>query len=175
MHPRFNDIYQLYSRRVYNTILSIVQSTDDAEELTQDVFVEVDRSIGKFKGASELGTWIYRISVNRALDFLRFKKRKKRWSSFSSLFSEETIDIPDFFHPGVALEQQENASILFKAIGRLPDNQKSAFVLAMIEELPQKEIAEIMKISVGAVESLLQRAKTTLRSELENFYPGRRK
>ncbi|HZY82980.1 MAG TPA: RNA polymerase sigma factor, partial [Cyclobacteriaceae bacterium] len=74
-----------------------------------------------------------------------------------------------------ALEQKENAAILFKAIDRLPDNQKTAIVLSLVEELPQKEISEIMKLSVGAVESLIQRAKANLRKDLENFYPDRRK
>lgn len=170
--PPFRDIYNQYSLRVYNTTLSIVQNKDDAEEITQDVFVEVNRSLENFQGQSAVGTWIYRIAVNRSLDFLRKKKRKKRWAIFGK--DEEAVSIPDFHHPGVQLENKEKAAILFKAIDRLPENQKTAFILAMIEELPQKEIAEVMKISTEAVESLIQRAKSNLRDDLENFHPGRR-
>lgn len=172
--PALKDLYNMFGRRVYNTALSIVQNTSDAEEITQDVFIEINRSISKFKAQSSIGTWIYRIAVNRSLDFVRYRKRKKRWGLGGLFRVDESIEVPDFHHPGIELENKEKAAILFKAIDRLPENQKTAFVLAMIEELPQKEIAEVMNNSVKAVESLLQRAKENLRKDLENFYPDRR-
>jgi RNA polymerase sigma-70 factor (ECF subfamily) len=171
--PDLRELYDTHSKRVFNTVLSIVQNTGDAEEITQDVFLHIHRSIHKFKGESSITTWIYRIAVNHSVDFLRYKRRKKRWAIF--VRDDTPPDVPDFHHPGVALEQKENAAILFKAIDRLPDSQKTAIVLSLVEELPQKEIAEIMRSSVGAVESLIQRAKSNLRKELENFYPDRRK
>jgi RNA polymerase sigma factor (sigma-70 family) len=170
------DIYQLYGRRVYNTAISIVQNSSDAEEITQDVFVEIHKSLEKFKGDASLGTWVYRIAVNTSLDHLRHRKRQKRWGLMTGLFGKDDapIDIPDFHHPGIELENKEQAAILFRAIASLPENQKTAFVLSIIEELPQKEVGEIMKISLKAVESLIQRAKSNLRKDLENFFPGRR-
>lgn len=157
---------------VYNLILSFLQNTEDAEDVTQEVFIEVFRSLNKFKGNSTISTWIYRISVNKSLDFLRKKNRKKRFAFINSLFTnedknQEIIQVANFEHPGVLLEQKENAIILFKLIDELKENQKTAFILFHIEELSQKEIAEIMGISSKAVELLIRRAKLKLKEKIE--------
>ena len=95
-------------------------------------------------------------------------------SLFRSESSEPPIDIPHFDHPGVVLEQKEKARTLFKAIESLPEQQKTAFILSFLEELPRQKVAEIMQVSLKAVESLLQRGKGNLRLRLEDFYEGRR-
>ncbi len=105
-----------------------------------------------------------------ALDHLRKKKRKKRFAFLQSLYGKNDsllIDPPDFFHPGVKAENKENAAVLFKAIEKLPVNQKTAFVLNKIENLSYREIGEIMNSSESAVDSLLQRAKKNLQSTLK--------
>ena len=155
---------------MYNTALSYAQHVPDAEEITQDVFTNVFRSAAKFKGESEVSTWIYRITVNTSLNYLR---RKKRFGFLSG--GEPHLDTPDFEHPGVLLEQKENAKALFKVIDTLPDQQKTAFILSFVEELPRQEVADVMRVSLKAVESLLQRAKGNLRTKLEKVYPERRK
>ena len=148
-----------------------------AEDITQEVFVTVFRSILSFNEKSSVSTWIYRITVNKCLDHLRFKNRRKRQGVFSMLFHNDTGEVlhdpPNFVHPGVQLERKENAKHLFAAIDTLPDNQKTAFVLTHVEELSQEEVAEIMDLSVKAVESLLQRAKSYLRKKLGNMYDRR--
>jgi RNA polymerase sigma-70 factor (ECF subfamily) len=155
---------------VYNTSLSYVRNEHDAEEITQDVFTKIYRGAGKFKGDSAVGTWIYRITVNTSLNYLKSKKK------FSILnFGESQKDKSDFDHPGVILENKENARILFQVIGTLPESQKTAFILSFVEELPRQEVADIMETSLKAVESLLQRAKKNLRVKLEKVYPNRRK
>mgnify|MGYP001549210434 FL=1 len=80
------------------------------------------------------------------------------------------IDPPDFFHPGVNLENKENAAILFKGIEKLPLNQKTAFTLNKIENLSYHEIGDIMKLSDSAVDALLQRAKKNLQVSLKEYY-----
>ena len=80
------------------------------------------------------------------------------------------IDPPDFFHPGISMENKENAGVLFKAIEKLPPNQKTAFVLNKMENLSYIEIAEVMKLSDSAVDALLQRAKKNLQKILKNYY-----
>jgi RNA polymerase sigma-70 factor (ECF subfamily) len=172
--PNFRETYEHYKSRVFNTVISYVQSREDAEEITQDVFVEMHRSLNKFKGDSTLGTWIYRIAVNKSLDHLKSRNRKKRFAFITSLFDHESGEIrhdsSDFVHPGVVMENKERSVILFKAIHSLPENQKTAFILSKIEGLGNKEIAEIMGNSVGAVESLQSRAKENLKKGLEGFY-----
>ena len=159
---------------VYNTALGYVQNMEDAEEVMQDVFVEIHQSLKTFRGESALKTWIYRITINKSLDFLKYKKRKKRFSPFISILSSDSIepgfDTPDFNHPGVLLENKERAAILFKAINTLPEMQRTVFLLAKLEDLGNMEIAEILNKKPGAIESLLSRAKENLKSVLREYY-----
>lgn len=163
--------------RVFNTAISFLQNKEDAEDITQEVFIEVYHSLQKFKQQSSVSTWIYRITVNKSLDFLRRKTRQKRFGFMTELFykdsGEVSLDKAHFDHPGILMEKKENARILFSAIELLSENQKTAFILFHIEELSQKEIAEVMQISPKAVESLIQRAKATLREKLQNLYKNR--
>lgn len=155
--------------RVFNTAIGIVQNAEDAEDVAQEVFIQVYRSIHNFKGESKLSTWIYRITTTRALDLLRSRKSKKRFSFLQRLFgegNEPLVEIPDFHHPGIAMENKENAAKLFKAIGQLPENQKTAFTLHKVEDLSYQEVSEVMQTSVAAVESLMHRAKQNLRKIL---------
>lgn len=167
----FRLFYEKFQSRVYNTALSYLQNSNDAEDITQEVFIEVHRSAHLFKGESSLSTWVYRITINKCNDLARHRKRKKRFAFLTSLFDKDTDelkhDAPHFDHPGVLLENKEEAKTLFAHIENLPENQKTAFLLSQVEELPQKEIAETMNLSQKAVESLIQRAKANLRNAIE--------
>jgi RNA polymerase sigma factor (sigma-70 family) len=169
----FKEVVDTWQAMVFNTVLGVIQNTEDAEDIAQDVFVQVYQSIGSFKGQSKLSTWLYRIAISKSLDHLRKKKRKKRFGILQSFFGkndEMTVDAPDFFHPGIALENKQNSAVLFKAIASLPQNQGIAFVLNKVEGRSYQEISEIMKLSLSAVDSLLQRAKTNLRKYLQTYY-----
>lgn len=170
----FKELYQLYKDRVYNTCISYMQDTSEAEELTQDVFLEVYNAASSFQGKASVFTWIYRIAVNKCIDRIRYKTRQKRQGLVFSLFNKDTGALAhnpaSFDHPGVLYEHKEKAAELFKAINQLSDTQKTAFILKQVEGLPQKEVAEIMELSQKAVESLLQRAKSNLRKILKDFY-----
>src|SRR5687768_7509041 len=162
---------------VYNTALGIVQNAEDAEDVAQEVFIQVYRSIDQFKGDSRLTTWIYRITTTKALDHIRSKKRKKRFAFITSLFGpdNEVLHEPvEFHHPGVELDRKEQATVLFRVIDQLPENQKTAFVLHKTEGLSYQEIAGVMGLTVSAVESLLFRARQNLRKLLENHYQSKR-
>ena len=175
----FSTLYDTYKNRVFNTVLGYLQNREEAEEVAQDVFIEVFRSSSNFKGESSESTWIYRIAINKSLDHLRHKGRKKRFAFLQSLFNADTgalqHDVPHFEHPGILLENKDKAAILFKAIDTLSESQKTAYILSFVEDLSGKEVAEVMNLSPKAVESLLQRAKAGLRKELEKYYPERRK
>jgi len=169
----FKSIVTQWQNMVYNTVLGIVQNNTEAEDITQEVFIKVFENISSFKGESKFSTWLYRIAITKALDFLRSKKRKKRFGFMKSLFGNEHEEEPrltDFSHPGVRLDNKERSAVLFKAIGKLPDNQKAAFTLHKLEGLSYQEISEVMHTTVSAVESLMSRAKVNLRKELEEFY-----
>jgi RNA polymerase sigma factor (sigma-70 family) len=167
----FTEIVDQWQKMVYNTALSIVQVEEDAEDIAQEVFIDVYEKLDKFRGDSQLSTWIYRITVNRCLDFEQKKKRQKNGGLLKQIFSERAEDEPvNFNHPGVVLDNKEKATALFKALKKLPENQRIAFTLHKIEGLPYQEIAEIMQTSLYAVESLMVRAKSGLKKMLEKYY-----
>ncbi len=169
----FKEIVDARHVMIYNVLLGILQNAEDAEDVAQDVFVQVYESIGSFKQESKLSTWLYRIAVTKAMDYLRHKRRKKRFAFIQSIFgkNDELInDPPDFFHPGIALENKQDAALLFKAVKSLPKNQHTAFVLNKVEGLSYQEVGEIMNLSLSAIDSLLQRAKSNLRKYITNYY-----
>ena len=128
----FKYLVENYKDRIFNTAIGIVQNAEDAEDVAQEVFIQVYRSIHSFKGESKLSTWMYRIATTRSLDLLRSRKSKKRFGFMQRLFgegNEPLYEIPDFNHPGVAMDRKETAAKLFKAIAHLPENQKAAFTL----------------------------------------------
>jgi RNA polymerase sigma-70 factor (ECF subfamily) len=172
-------LYGRYAKIVFNTILSYTKNEADAEEILQDVFVTIYKKANAFKFDSSAKTWIYRIAVNKSLDFLKKKKASKRFAIFTSIYKNNSVEVKhdplELKHPGVVLESQENATLLYDAIGGLSENQQTAFILTQIEDLSQLEAAEIMETSRKAVESLVQRAKQNLRIALEKHYPERGK
>ncbi len=172
----FKNIVETWQNMVYNTAMGIVQNAEDAEDIAQETFVQVYQSIGSFKGESKFSTWLYRITIAKALDHERRKKRKKRFAFVKSLFGEESqvvVHPPDFHHPGVIMDKKEDAAVLFQAIAQLPENQKVAFTLHKVDGLSYQEVSEVMNTSVSSVESLMHRAKTNLKKKLEDYYKDR--
>lgn len=172
----FEQLYHSYKNLVFNLALQYVQNVSDAEEITQDVFLTVYKKLNTFKQEASFSTWIYRITINKSLDFLKAKKRQKRFAFFTTLFfengEEKKYANQSFNHPGIELENKEAIEKIFSCINQLPDNQKTALILSKIEQKSQIEIAEIMGLSPKAVESLVQRAKVNL-SKMLNENEGK--
>ncbi|WP_418262216.1 RNA polymerase sigma factor [Flavobacterium faecale] len=168
----FQEMYHEYKSLVYNVALSYVQNVEDAEEITQDVFVKLYQSIDSFKQQSTLKTWIYRITINKSLDFLKHKNSQKRFFIFGkrSENENEIQNISSFEHPGILLENKEKSKLLFEVINQLNENQKTAFILSKIDGLSNPEISTIMELSISSVESLIFRAKDNLKKKLGNKF-----
>lgn len=166
----FDQIYREHASLVFNVALSYVQNKEDAEEITQDVFVSVYNKLSDFEQKAKVSTWLYRITINKSLDYIKAKKRKKRFAFTTSLFSEKDggilHDPSNFDHPGVLMEQKEEMKKLYGWINELPEKQQTALILHKIEKKSQTEIAEIMDVSVKAVESMVQRAKSGLKKKM---------
>lgn len=162
-------IYDKYYLSVFNLSIYYVQNVEDAEEITQDVFLKIYKKIGGFRGDSSIKTWIHKITVNTALDFLKTKNSKKNKDLSILQYPEETENIYDV----IAQEQKwaEEIKLLFEAINQLPENQKNVIILMKLQENSQKETAEILEISQKAVESLYQRAKKNLFEILSTTKP----
>jgi RNA polymerase sigma-70 factor (ECF subfamily) len=173
----FEKLYHEYKTLVFNVALNYMQNIEDAEEITQDVFVKVYHSLENFNQKSTHKTWIYRITINQCLDFIKQKNSQKRFFIFGkkSQNEQEYLNTATFEHPGILMENQEDAKILFEVINTLTENQKTAFLLSKLDGLSNPEIAEIMQLSLCSVESLIFRAKVALQDKLSEKFNHYRK
>jgi RNA polymerase sigma-70 factor (ECF subfamily) len=170
----FKQLVESHKNKVINTCFGFVHNRADAEDIAQDVFVEVYQSVNSFNEDSSISTWIYRIAVNKSLDFIRKSKRKKRWAELTRINLDSKNETDHWFtddnNPQLTLENLERMKILNAAIETLPQNQRAAFTLHKYEDLSYKEVAEILNTSVSSVESLMHRAKINLQQKLEKYY-----
>lgn len=171
----FRFLVETYQDKIIRTSKGFVHSLADAEDIAQEVFIEVYQSVGRFRGESELSTWIYRIAVNKSLNFLRSVKRRKIISFFEYNHSDSPElrndpVAPNEFCPDDNLRKSEQSDAVLKAIDSLPAKQKTAFILSKYDDLSYQKIADVMNTTVSSVESLLFRAKQNLQKRLFIFY-----
>jgi RNA polymerase sigma-70 factor (ECF subfamily) len=166
----FRSFVTEHERRVFNIVLNRVMHVPDAEEITQDVFVDVFRNPNQFRGEASVATWLYRIAMNKCVDHFRKNKRKKSWNRNMAGSSLDANEIKDDFHPGIAAENKEKAKILSRAIRSLPEKQQSAWIMHEMENQSYQEIADVLQLSHSSVESLLFRARQNLRKNLMHIY-----
>ncbi len=160
-----------YNSMIQNVIYKMVEDQDDTKDLSQEVWIRIWKSIGKFRRKSSLQTWIYRISIHSALNHIR-KKQRLRLVSFSH---SDALESTTYAESPIAsgfdkMDQHDQAAIISSALNRLTAKQKAAFILSNAEGLSNAETAEVLETSVSAVESLLIRAKRKLKQELSNSY-----
>ena len=165
-----------YQPLVLRTARGFVRNDEDARDIAQEVFIDILTNLHRFKAQSGLSTWIYRITVNRSLNYLRSNKRRQSRLSYSDDQEgggmAETRYISDSTqkNPAEILEQKEKSRILHDAIQSLPEKQQVAFTLAEFDDLSYKEIGEVMHLSVSSIESLLFRARKNLQKKLWTCY-----
>ncbi len=166
-------LVESYRKKVIKTAYYFLGNMEDAEDLAQDVFLEIVNSIGKFRQSSSLSTWIYRITVNRSLNELKRIKRRQAFLRIENAIRMAGRDENKM--EGIATEdnplaREENRKLLKNAIDSLPMNQRTAFILHKYEELSYKDIAEVMNTSLSSVESLMHRARKNLQKILAQHF-----
>ena len=171
---KFRMLVEKYQQMVFRTCMGFLHDKDDADDLTQDIFIQAYQSLQGFKGESSFSTWIYRIAVNASLNRVRKTSGNSIFNvSIHYLAQEKRKNYHFRFliheNPESILIRQEHSEWVQKALDSLPENQRTAIVLSKYDDLSQKEIAEIMKTTEGAVEALIQRAKTNLRIKLSSL------
>lgn len=157
----FKKLFDLQAPKVLNMAFYILGNRQDAEDVTQEVFKSVFLGIENFKEEAGLHTWIYRITLNKCNEFLRKKNRMKRRGILLNLWDASHLsnnETPEILH---ILKEEEQR--LWQSIQILPENQKTALVLFSMNDLSYHEIAAAMNLSHASVESLLFRARTTLK------------
>ena len=158
----FEQLYQRHNRRVYSLCLRMTQNVSEAEDLAQEVFIQLFRKIGSFRGESAFTTWLHRLTVNQVL--MHFRKRSVR--------DEKTTEEGETPEQIVKGTENPNAMpvvdriALDKAIGQLPPGYKMVFTLHDIEGHEHEEIARMLGVSVGTSKSQLHKARMKLRGLL---------
>lgn len=170
------DFVDRYQPLILQTARGFVRNSEDARDIAQDVFLDIMTNLDRFRGQSGLSTWIYRITVNRSLNFIRSQKRRLPISGMqtaeSGTIHDPAIHLsdPTQKNPVELLEQQDRSRILHAALESLPKNQRIAITLAEYDDLSYQQIAEVMNVTVSSVESLIFRARKNLQKKLWDCY-----
>lgn len=169
----FEELLSRYTEKVSNLALRITRSTEDAEEILQDVFVTVYLKINNFQGKSAFSSWLYRITVNTS--FMKLRKRKRHLNA-----PLDTVTENDYLSHSEARSESSNVDYmttrhelkrhLEDALAKLPEDYRAIFVLRDIDGLSNHEVGEILDLSVPAVKSRLHRSRLMLRKRLERYY-----
>jgi RNA polymerase sigma-70 factor (ECF subfamily) len=162
----FRQLVAHHGEMIFNTCYRFLQDTDDANDIAQDVFVESYRSLKQFRSEANITTWLYRIAVNKSLNFLKKHKRCTLTDDIAKYANDSMMQEDAFAHA----ENEERKQVLASAIDKLPENQKTAFTLHKLEEKSYKEIAQMTVNTLPAVESLIHRAKKNLQKSLVTYY-----
>ena len=164
----FNALVALYKNSVFNTCYRFLLNIEDAEDISQDVFVAVFQSINDFRGDAKISTWIYRITVTKCLDEIKKRNRKKRLATIGKVLNIDVIAnwISGGEMPDSNIQETERWNQIYNVLNKLPENQRVAFTLSKIDGFSNREISEIMDTSTIAVESLIYRAKKKVADEI---------
>jgi RNA polymerase sigma-70 factor (ECF subfamily) len=164
----FKELVDKYQSLVLNTCHHFVHNKQSAEDLAQEVFLEVYLSAHKFKKEAKLSTWLYRIAVNKSLNYLR---DNKKWDFIKSI---ETLFKSGYNEPVAENSTHENSDELQKKLNQiidsLPKKQKTVFTLCKMENLTYKEAAEVLEVPVTTIEGLMHRAKRSVKEKIEKYY-----
>lgn len=158
----FEELYRQHARRLYNLVVRMIGSPDEAQDLLQEVFLQAHRKLAGFRGESTLGTWLYRLAMNHCLDHLRGRQAKMARAT-DSLDDEDAVEVAA---PAPPVPQPISRMDLERAIAALPAGSKAVFLLHDVEGFEHREIAEILGISEGTSKSQVHKARLKLRTVL---------
>ncbi|HTP79828.1 MAG TPA: sigma-70 family RNA polymerase sigma factor [Bacteroidota bacterium] len=145
----FNRLVLRYQERIYWLARKFVNDHDHADDIVQEVFCKTYEALRGFRGESSYFTWLYRITVNISLNYVR-RQRIKDFLRIDEMFDTEGDRAEE---PDVLLEKKEQRELIEEAIAQLPEKQKAVFLLRYYEELPYEDIAKILKTSVGGLKA----------------------
>ena len=160
----FEELYRTHAGRLYSVALRLVGNPADAEDLLQEIFLAAHRKLDTFRGESSLGTWLYRLATNLCLDHLRSRTGRSRH------VTDSIDDEPGLFDVATSslAEQTVTKMDLERALARLPEGCRSAFVLHDVEGLEHREVAEILGVAEGTSKSQVHKARLKLRKMLRS-------
>ncbi len=169
----FEQLVVRYETKVFSLAMRLTRNQEDAEEVLQDVFVTVYRKLEGFEGKSRFSSWLYRVTANAA--FMKLRKRKTERAVAVEDISAAVVQSQraEFERPEEAdhrLNSMELRTALSAAIEKLPDDYKAVFLLRDVDGLSNKEVGDILGLTIPAVKSRLHRSRLMLRRRLKRFY-----
>jgi RNA polymerase sigma-70 factor (ECF subfamily) len=159
----FEQLYRQHAGRLYNLAFRMAGTAQEAEDLLQEVFLHAYRKLGSFRGDSSLGTWLYRLGMNQCLDYLRGRSARMNQAT-DSLDDEGSVEPAA---PMPAIPVAVSRMDLERAIGRLPEGCRAAFLLHDVEGFEHHEVARILGVSEGTSKSQVHKARMKLRAMLK--------
>ena len=165
-HKAFEELVRRYYDSIFRLMMGFVSQKEDAEDLTQETFLEAYRCLKNFKGRSKFYTWLYRIGTNLAINHL---KRKRKNISLEDIVLPYS---PTPHSPSPSLEQREFYNAFFVALEKLAPERRIVLILREFQNLSYEEIAEVLNIKIGTVMSRLARAREEMRRALVSFLEG---
>ena len=166
----FRLLTERYQQKVFTICIGFTHDKDEANDVSQETFIEVFRSLPKFRGQSSFSTWLYRIAVTKSMKFVqrdRFKKFKLSLDSLADPIGYEQSDKGNFADDRI--NRQETKKMLKKALSSLPKKQRIAFVLNKYKELTNTEISEIMTLPLATVDTLIHRARKNMKQYIIKY------
>ncbi len=170
----FDGLVEKFKGPVYNFICRQVGNVPEAEDIAQNVFVQVARSAARYEASAKFTTWLFTIARNLCLNEFRRRQRHPLQSLQDTMSDDPEAEPAQFADlsarsPALETSEKELQRHVLAAIHRLPENQRTAILLCRFEGLPYEEIARVLETSVSATKSLLHRARETLKLELREF------
>ncbi len=166
----FEDLISGYEKKVFNIVYRIVGDYNDAQDVSQEVFIKAFRAIGNFRGKSSFYTWLYRIAVNECMDAMKARKKTTALSINAPVGDEDSGIAREIKDDGESLEEKvernELRSIIEKALNRMPYEHRIMIVLRDVQGFSYEEIAAMLKCPAGTVKSRINRARRALKELL---------
>ncbi len=166
----FNELVSRHHTKIYGLAYRMLGNSEDAEDATQETFLEAYKSIKSFRFQSQFGTWLYSIGLNTCNQYIRKAKSRNR---MLEAYTEETATrgmAEERNVPERVVIKTEQSQVIQAAIDRLPPKQREVITLYYMQHLKYKEIAEVLNISLGTVASRLNKATQNLKTKLEKYY-----
>lgn len=163
----FGQLVDRFKDRLFNGMLNVVGSHDEAEDVVQDTFVQAYLKLHTFQGNSKLFTWLYRIAFNNALSRQRRKRNDISIEHSRELTGGDPVDRVEA--PDARMLRDERVSLIHRALAMLTDEHRSILILREMQDISYEDIASILNINIGTVRSRLSRARGQLKQQLEAF------
>jgi len=168
-YKSYYGIVAQFQHNVFSTVYTFTRNKQDAEDLSQEIFLLIYQNLHTFRVDSKLSTWIYRVAINRCLEYTRKQSRRKNIAAFVPIDNETNADIPDKASVDAEIISSENKQMLYRALNSMNQKYTAVLTLKYMQNLTAKEIGEVLNLPPKTVETQLYRARAKLKSSLESL------